>query len=339
MKKKHVKTLRLFTPSSTSGDAVKKNNTAIRTFKGRVKRSLHLSLIVGLLGGGMASFGVTAPVAAAACPAPATDLGTLTLTVNVPAEATYTIWSRMMAPDATNNAINLQIDSADCFNVGGGGLTANAWKWVNYADGSTTTNVRKTLTAGSHTLKYIGTKAGVSLDRVIVTSDPTCTPTDLGNNCQSGDSTGPVVNVVSPTNGQTITGAVTLTATATDADSGVKEVKFLVDGAAIGTDTTSPYSVSWNSATATNGTHNITAQASDNANNITNSTPVSVTVTGGGTGGKQGDLNNDGRVTITDLSILLSNWSRTSPTAAQGDINGDGRVNITDLSILLSRWG
>jgi hypothetical protein len=300
---------------------------------------MYVAMTVSLLGGGMATFGATAPVSAAACPAPTTDLGTLTLTVNVPADATYTIWSRLMAPDATNNAVNLQIDTTDCFNVGGGGLTANTWKWVNYADGSTNTLVRKSMTAGNHTLKFIGTKAGVSLDRVIVTSDSSCTPTDLGNNCQSGDSTGPTVNVVSPTNGQTVTGSVTLSATATDAGSGVKDVKFLVDGAAIGTDTTSPYSVSWNAATATNGTHNITAQATDNANNITNSTPISVTVTGGSSGGKQGDLNNDGRVNITDLSILLSNWARTSPSAAQGDINGDGNVNITDLSILLSRWG
>ncbi len=50
----------------------------------------------------------------------------------------------------------------------------------------------------------------------------------------------------------------------------------------------------------------------------------------------QGDLNNDGVVNITDLSILLSNYSTTNTVA---DINSDGTVNILDLSILLSNYG
>jgi hypothetical protein len=51
---------------------------------------------------------------------------------------------------------------------------------------------------------------------------------------------------------------------------------------------------------------------------------------------KPGDLNSDGTVNITDLSILLSSWNTTSATA---DINKDGTVNILDLSILLSNYG
>lgn len=49
-----------------------------------------------------------------------------------------------------------------------------------------------------------------------------------------------------------------------------------------------------------------------------------------------GDLNGDGVVNITDLSILLSAWGSTNSTA---DLNSDGVVNITDLSMLLSNWG
>ena len=50
----------------------------------------------------------------------------------------------------------------------------------------------------------------------------------------------------------------------------------------------------------------------------------------------QGDLNGDNKVTIADLSILLSNFNKTGDTA---DLNGDGKVTIADLSILLSNWG
>lgn len=48
-----------------------------------------------------------------------------------------------------------------------------------------------------------------------------------------------------------------------------------------------------------------------------------------------GDLNNDKKVDIFDLSILLSNWNKTGGVA---DINKSGKVDIFDLSILLSNW-
>jgi hypothetical protein len=49
-----------------------------------------------------------------------------------------------------------------------------------------------------------------------------------------------------------------------------------------------------------------------------------------------GDLNNNNKVDIVDISILLSNYNTTNNTA---DINSDGSVNILDLSILLSNYG
>jgi hypothetical protein len=52
---------------------------------------------------------------------------------------------------------------------------------------------------------------------------------------------------------------------------------------------------------------------------------------------KPADLNNDGTVSIFDLSILLSNYGRTGDQAA--DLNADNTVNIFDMSILLSQWG
>jgi len=79
---------------------------------------------------------------------------------------------------------------------------------------------------------------------------------------------------------------VALTATATD-DTGVTEVSFGVDGAPVGTDTSAPYSVLWNSGAVANGTHTVTATATDTAGQ-TGSHTVSFTVanapppTGGG---------------------------------------------------------
>lgn len=72
---------------------------------------------------------------------------------------------------------------------------------------------------------------------------------------------------------------VNLAATASD-NVGVVGVKFLLDAnATIGSeDTTSPYGVSWNTTTVSNGPHTIAAQARDAAGNITTSTAATVTV-------------------------------------------------------------
>lgn len=52
-----------------------------------------------------------------------------------------------------------------------------------------------------------------------------------------------------------------------------------------------------------------------------------------------GDLNGDGRVTIVDLSILLSNFGKIVTANQNGDLNGDRAVNISDVLILLSNYG
>ena len=61
---------------------------------------------------------------------------------------------------------------------------------------------------------------------------------------------------------------------------------------------------------------------------------------GGGGGssssGRSADLNHDGRVNITDLSIFLRMWGQGAGSAA--DLNNSGRVDITDLSIFLRSW-
>ena len=53
--------------------------------------------------------------------------------------------------------------------------------------------------------------------------------------------------------------------------------------------------------------------------------------------GKQGDVNGDGKVDATDLSMLISDFGKNGVFAS--DINGDGKVDATDLSILISNFG
>ena len=91
------------------------------------------------------------------------------------------------------------------------------------------------------------------------------------------DTTPPTVSVSSPAPGS-VTGTVTVSAGAAD-DTGVAGVRFRLDDANLGAeDTSAPYSVSWDTTTAANGAHTLTAVARDAAGNTTTSAPVAVTV-------------------------------------------------------------
>ena len=50
---------------------------------------------------------------------------------------------------------------------------------------------------------------------------------------------------------------------------------------------------------------------------------------------RPGDINQDNKVDVQDLSYLLSNWGTNNTLA---DLNKNGTVNTLDLSILLSNW-
>ena len=92
------------------------------------------------------------------------------------------------------------------------------------------------------------------------------------------DTTPPTVSLTAPTAGATVSGTVSISADAAD-NLGVASVQFKLDSAPLGApDATAPYSLQWDSATATNGSHTLSAVASDAAGNSTTSAPVQVTV-------------------------------------------------------------
>jgi hypothetical protein len=88
----------------------------------------------------------------------------------------------------------------------------------------------------------------------------------------------PAVGISSPANNAVVSNAVTISAAATD-NIRVAGVKFFADGSLIGTeDTTSPFSIAWDSTTVAVGLHTLTAVARDPAGNTSTSAPVVVRV-------------------------------------------------------------
>ncbi|HVE87317.1 MAG TPA: PHB depolymerase family esterase, partial [Myxococcales bacterium] len=94
------------------------------------------------------------------------------------------------------------------------------------------------------------------------------------------DVTPPAVALTAPADGATVSGTVTLSATASD-NVGVARVDFLVDGSVVGTSSAAPYQVAWNSAGVANGGHTVSAKAYDAAGNSATSTR-SITVSNAG---------------------------------------------------------
>jgi hypothetical protein len=92
------------------------------------------------------------------------------------------------------------------------------------------------------------------------------------------DNAAPTVSVTNPAGGSTVSGSTAVTANATD-NVGVVGVQFKLDGQNLGAeDTTAPYLVAWDTTTAGNGTHQLTAVARDAAGNTTTSAVATVTV-------------------------------------------------------------
>jgi hypothetical protein len=107
-------------------------------------------------------------------------------------------------------------------------------------------------------------------------------PIHFSNVVDPADPVPPTVAITAPADGATVSGPVSVTATAQDGI-GVYGVQFKVDGAPLGVeDLAAPYTVNWDTANAGNGSHVLTAVARDAAGNETTASPVSVTVANNG---------------------------------------------------------
>jgi hypothetical protein len=123
-----------------------------------------------------------------------------------------------------------------------------------------------TAAPGTHTLSAIARDAAGN------------TTTSAAVTVTVADTSAPAVSITAPSSGATVTGTINVTANASD-NVGVAGVQFRLDGANLGAeDTSSPYATPWNTATATAGSHSLTAVARDAAGNTTTSAAVTVTV-------------------------------------------------------------
>src|SRR5262252_3476215 len=92
------------------------------------------------------------------------------------------------------------------------------------------------------------------------------------------DLTARTVSMTAPLDKANVGGVIPVTATASD-NVGVAGVQFKLDGVALGAEVTAaPYTILWNTETALNGAHTLSAVARDDAGNTATASTVSVTV-------------------------------------------------------------
>lgn len=142
------------------------------------------------------------------------------------------------------------------------------------------------------------------------------------------DTTPPTVSLTAPTPGATLFGTTTLTATASDA-SGIAKVEFYRGTTLIGTDTTSPYSVSWNTTTVANATYSLSAKATDNSSNANPATTSPITITVNNAPPSPAITSFTATpMTVTSGSTTRLDWTTTNATSCS--INPGGYTSLSN---------
>ena len=153
--------------------------------------------------------------------------------------------------------------SAHASDLGGSGMhKVRLWIGATYLGYDQTPPYAWTVNTGAypngrHTIKF------QALDRAGNSTTKTVTVTVM-----NPDTTPPSVAITAPAEGADVSGTVTLSADASDAE-GMQKVRFWADGVYLGYDSTAPYTRSWNSAASADGPAEIRAEAVDWADHAT----------------------------------------------------------------------
>jgi chitinase len=131
-----------------------------------------------------------------------------------------------------------------------------SFSWINVAAGTYSLTTKATDNQGA-----VGTSGAISVT-------------------VNGTNPAPTTSITSPANGATFTAPASITINANASDNGaVTKVDFYSGSALLGTDTSSPYTFTWNNVAA--GSYSLTSVATDNQGATGTSSAVSITVNGG----------------------------------------------------------
>src|SRR5262245_532786 len=121
------------------------------------------------------------------------------------------------------------------------------------------------LTAGNYQLASTSLFRNAALDGKDPGVDWNALVAATAGSASGADVTPPAISVTQPVADATVSGSISVSAAASDAQSAVTQVVLLVDGAPIASLFAPPFQVSWDTRTFANGTHLVSATATDGA--------------------------------------------------------------------------
>lgn len=155
-----------------------------------------------------------------------------------------------------------------------------------------------------------------------VTNDPSLLAAFKGRPTGGKDATPPTISITSPASGATVSGTINVTVNASD-NRAVSSVSLSVDGTVVGSSSTSPFTISWNSATVVNGTHTLTVTAKDAANNSASAS-------------RQVTVNTLSNADITSPVISITSPASGASVSGSIDIAASASDNIAVSSVRFS---
>ena len=187
-------------------------------------------------------------------------------TFNVVTAGTYQIEATVLANDDTSDSFYIRVDGAPNTPYLWDTEIQNTFTPLLIVNRGETDPVTVNLSAGEHIVTLYHRESGTQLSNVKLILD------------QPSQNVAPTVGLTSPAANATFTvgDAITLTADASDAGGSIISVEFYDGATLLSTDTTAPYSFTWNGATE--GAHSLTAVATDNEGAATTSAIVNITV-------------------------------------------------------------
>src|SRR5271155_3281632 len=186
-------------------------------------------------------------------------------------------------------------------------------------------------TASSYTTPATTTADNGSTFVVVVTNSAGNATSSAATLTVTPDTTPPTVSITSPASGATVSATITVNASASD-NVAVANVQLQVDGANSGAaDTSSPYNLSLNTTTLSNGSHSLTAVATDTSGNKATSTAIAITVSNQqSSGATPGYANNGAGCPINQVSTNLTD-TVSSYTCPLPNPTGDGNLLVLVL--------
>jgi hypothetical protein len=225
---------------------------------------------------------------------------------NVSAAGNYVVTAQVNAPGTDNNSFFVNIDAQptdpgmiwDVPVTSGFASQTVSWRGNGTADTNSPSGMTAqyapavfNLSAGTHQLIVCGREGMVQLGTITIAP-------------YTSQSAPPTVSIATPANNATVSGpSVTISANASSSV-GVANVQFVLDGATLGSTLTSaPYNATWDSTTIANGSHTLTAVATDTAGAQTTSAPVTLLVS-----------NSVTSLPVVSVTATAPNASRVGPT-------------------------